>query len=362
MNKTITYVSLLKPISDPRATKILESLKQHFPQHKYHLIATEDKQPTSQQENIVLHPLSKTLTRKEKRRQALEICKKISTDIILFNNIDFYWCSILKLSKTAYIYDIRENYSKNVQFQNHYKGFTKHILPHFIKTLEFFASKLITGTVLAEKCYEEELKNRISANYTVIENKSKLLTFNPTQKRNNFLISGTLSEEYGTIDAINWFIDYQKQNKEATLTVIGKTSSKKLEEKINLICNQHHNITNHISTYPIPNKEINSYIHNSDIGLLPYQNNPCFDNKNPTKLYDYLCAGKLIISQRNHRYNALLDNNKNALIIDFQDKTTHTLSAIHSKLQHLEASPAKDKLFWKSDESKLVLFFNKLLN
>ena len=70
MNKNIIYVSLIKSISDPRATKILSSLKKQYPTHQYHLVASEDTQNTPQEKSYHLHPLNKTLNRRRKRKEA----------------------------------------------------------------------------------------------------------------------------------------------------------------------------------------------------------------------------------------------------------------------------------------------------
>lgn len=360
MNKNIVYVSLLKPISDPRANKILGSIKEHYPNNTLHIIATEDDSIRKRTNHN--HPLPKHLSRKEKRQKAFLICKNLDADIIIFNNIDFYWYSILHFSFPTFIYDIRENFSKNIRYQKHYKGISKFLLPKIIQSLEWLSSNFTYGTILAENCYNNELKNRVSTNTIILQNKAKNISYSPTTTRNNFFITGTLSEEYGTLTAINWFISYNKSFPESRLKITGKVSSVAFEQILTQEINDNPSINSTFSTDSIPYHKILQSIKENDIGLLPYQNNPCFDNKIPTKLYEYLSAGKIILTQKNHLYNSLLSEDQNSHFIDFSDYSDEKHQKTHALLPSLTPQQQSPTHNWTSEEEKLTKFLKKLLH
>ena len=360
MNKNIAYVSILKPISDPRADKILGSLNKHYPNHSYYLIASDDSSKTKKKDFFEIG-IKQNTSRFKKIKKSIFFCKQLKVDIIIFNNIDFFWSAILFFPKATFIYDTRENFAKNIRHQNHYSTLSKKILPTVIIILEYLATRLIQNQFLAEKCYGNELKSRLSKHVVTLENKAKSLTYTPTYTRNNFFITGTLSIEYGTLNAIKWFIAFNKYHKNSKLKIIGKTSSSNLKKRIEALTADVHAIELNISVYAIPHGVILKTILDGDIGILPYQNNPCFDNKMPTKLYEYFAAGKVIISQKNHCYN-ILSRYGNMHILDFTKTNKAQLGQDYHNISKLKTEPSSNKFDWITEENKLIKFAKKLLS
>ena len=123
-------------------------------------------------------------------------------------------------------------------------------------------------------------------------------------------------------------------------------------------------IFNHIEYFRVP-----KILHNSDVLLMPYSRNVAIRAKNvntanycsPLKMFDYLAAGKIIISSKLDGISEILEHKKNAILVkDFNyyswEKTIKKLlnnSYDILRLQKNSSNMAK-KYSWKNRAKKII--------
>ena len=257
----------------------------------------------------------------------LELLYKIKPNILVINTFEllifaiFYKYFPAKKNKNNHIkgnivliYDVMENYFQNIAYQNTYSKFIRFPLAFAVRMFENLCSIFIDYFILAEKCYENELEF-IGSRYIVLEN--KLVVFDPTpcpcpfgrgfsdieDVKNSpprragagggvtFIHSGTISQTYGTLEAILFVENFAKfsTNLGIKLILIGFCSDKKYYEILQEACKNLNFIDWQISNdKPIAHNKIMETIATADFALLPYHINKSNKNRIPTKFYEYI--------------------------------------------------------------------------
>jgi hypothetical protein len=226
-----------------------------------------------------------------------------------------------KLNTIKLIYDVQENYAFNILYQDNYPKFLKKSLAFLIQSFEKFSSSFIDLYLLAEKCYVEEMPFLKKTNYIFLENKflcsssdswklSATVNSNYLEKKEiNFLIYGSFSKTYGTLEGILLFKklekDFQKQGFSVRLILAGYCSdaaySTKIQETIKdessiLVVNEDSN--NSISK-PISHTILLQQLQKTDFVILPYLPNKSTQNCIPTKFYECLAYQKPMLISKN---------------------------------------------------------------
>lgn len=228
------------------------------------------------------------------------------------------------------VYDVQENYAFNILYQDNYPSYLKKILAFLIRSFEKLSSSFIDLYLLAERCYLEEMpylkktKYIFLENKFLIENERNFNTFNsyPSDyletKKIKFLIYGSFSKTYGTLEGILFFKklekEVQKNGFSATLLLAGYCSdseySKKIQEAIkdkNSICLFNETIDKPISS-PISHEILLEQLQKTDFVILPYLFNKSTQNCIPTKFYECLAYQKPMLISRNGNWGVEIEN------------------------------------------------------
>ncbi|MCF6360342.1 MAG: glycosyltransferase, partial [Cyclobacteriaceae bacterium] len=176
MKRKILIASFLKPVNDIRSySKIAQSLALNSSYSVYCI-----GYPTNielRDNKIKLLPLSyfnkSGFGRLLARWQAFKLYVKVKPELIIVNSPDLLiiTCLYKILFGSQIIYDIRENYFRNLWYQQNYSWGTRHFFALVIRSKEVILSPLFSHFILAEKVYEKQL-NFIGNRFSVIENKS----------------------------------------------------------------------------------------------------------------------------------------------------------------------------------------------
>ena len=259
------------------------------------------------------------------------------------------------------IYDIQENYFKNLIFQRSYPWGIKHLLALIIRFREIVITRLYNHFILAEKCYSDEI-SFIGNRYTILENKFALPDLPIKLKKQDkitLLLSGTISKEYGVLEAIKFF--KQLPPDEFELTMVGHCPVNQTLVEINNLTDGLDNINNLVSTEPIPHSQIIKEIGEKTIGILPYQHNKSTQNKVPTKLYEYIGLGIPVLISPNPVWESIINEFNAGYIVDFSvppqiDAIRNSFTLISDRL-----SIDLKHLMWKNEESKLKALIQEIL-
>jgi len=225
------------------------------------------------------------------------------------------------------IYDVQENYSFNVLYQDNYPTFLKKLLAFLIQHFEKFSSSFVDIYLLAEKCYLEEMPYLKKTNYIFLENKfliDSLITkdFHNSNFGNSnyletkeiqFLLYGSFSKTYGILEGILLFKklekEVQKNGFSATLVLAGYCLDKEYSTKIlesiknetsisiadECFSNSISKSFSHLISHPF----LLHQLQKTDFVILPYLSNKSTQNCIPTKFYECLAYKKPMLISRN---------------------------------------------------------------
>ncbi|HET8859059.1 hypothetical protein [Marivirga sp.] len=369
----VLIASVLKPADDVRSCyKIGQSLAQT---NKYEVnIIGFDSKKKVESKNIFLHPIFKFRRNSLKRLTAssavLKIYLQLKPQIIIVNTPELLWVIFLIkiLFGTKIIYDIRENYRFNVHQNPIYKGIIKHGAILYIKFTELISKKLMDGYFLAEDIYEKQLKFIHNQAYIKLLNKSVIplkQSYEPVDFSNHeavrYIYSGTIGEEYGTLEAIEFCKKLHEINQNTTLMIIGYSSDNQYINKVKSAISGINFIHLKTGSKPVAQSEIISEIKNYDVALLPYQLNPNISGRFPTKIYDYLALGIPMVIPPQKEWIAFLNQYQAGISADFYNPDIPAfIHEIKSRKFFLH-NPKSDVQWW-SQENTLLDFIDKILS
>lgn len=208
------------------------------------------------------------------------------------------------------VYDVQENYTANVQHGSHYSSWLKPILPRVIKIAEDWLAQNADQWWWAEQCYETELQYKPASAY-LLKNLSLEGTDRPPVPLKlsqlselNLLVYGTLGQDYGTLEAIQWFEGFQKimeqyyPDTKVSLTIAGYAAdeqyAKRVLEALKSSSEQGLELKWHGINEMVPHALLIDLLRSSHVVLLPYQVNDALRNRMPTKLYDAIALQKVV--------------------------------------------------------------------
>ena len=257
------------------------------------------------------------------------------------------------------IYDIQENYYKNIRYSEAFIKPLRLLIAEYVRIKEVTLAPLIDHFILAESCYAQELKF-IKARFTILENKYSSRV-NTTIKRNTtglkFLFSGTLAQETGVFECIELITKLQQIKTDITLVIIGHTPKTAVLNRLQREFESKHFISLIGGSKPVSHSAIVEAILNANIGILAYEEREHTKNRIPTKLFEYQALGLPILSQANRTWNDELIKN-NSLITDLASCNPQQLLQECQKLNSQPGQPVETS-FWRLEEE---LFNNLIIN
>lgn len=372
MKRKILIASFLKPVNDVRSyEKIAKSLAHNQSYEVYCSGYPPNIDVTNK--NIKLLPLpsfnKRGFSRILARWYVFKIYLKLKPELIIVNSPDLLLLTCLYkiIFGTKIIYDIRENYFKNLWYQNNFIWGLKYVLAISVRTKEWLTSPLFDYFLLAEKVYSTQLRfavNRsvILENKTLRPEKTKIAPINyegPT-----FIISGTIAIEYGIFNGINFFKSIHKKYSKSRLIIIGHCPNRPLLKELKILSQNNSGIELKISNDPIPHALIENEILLADFGLFPYAPNESTKGKYPTKIFEFVGYKVPFIIQNNSEWNEfILDHNAGFSFNFFNQSHETTLSFWESiKSNPLNAKEISDNIYWSTEEMKLQKVVNNSFN
>ncbi|MEN8247999.1 MAG: glycosyltransferase [Bacteroidota bacterium] len=366
MKQTIAIASTLKPVIDPRVYEKIGISLGRSGKYNVHIFGAY---PTAKSDHLslFLHPVSLTRSSIFKRLilpfKLYRQIKKVKPNLAIITTHELLLTGLLlKLfTRCKLIYDIQENYYNNLIFQRNYPWGIRHMLAGVIRLREIIYTRFYNHFILAEKCYQEEL-GFIGSRYTILENKfaapEQPIEF-IRQDKITLLLSGTISEAYGVLEAIRFFRHLPPD--EFELTIIGHCPGKKTYDQVTTLIQGLDNVNNMASLQPVPHTEILKQIGNKTIGILPYQPNKSTENKLPSKLYEYIGLGIPVLISPNPLWEMLIKKYNAGLIVDFItpppiDNIRNSFSLIHDRL-----STDLKEVMWNDEENKILSLTDNLI-
>jgi len=363
--RRIVIASVLKPVDD---TRMLEKMGQSMADaYEVHIIGFNSRN-TSHSTAITLHPLPlfgrlsigritapwKILRKLLGLRPALLI---ITTHELLF---------VALLAKlflhTKIIYDVRENYARNIKHTDAFPVGLRTVLALYVRFTEWLTKPFIDHFFLAEKGYAHELTFPASRT-TILENKYKRsLPIEKKEKASDsfqLIFSGTLAESTGVFTAINLASALHDVDASITLTIIGYCAREETLNKIKHALHDKSYIVLKGGDHLVPHTEILKVIQHADAGIIAYPPNPSTINSIPTKLYEYL-GNQLPILLIHHDTWVEICSTFPAAIV-FDEKHTRPEKILHGLRNTRFYTNTSASIFWETEEVKLLGVLHTLL-
>ncbi len=269
--------SVLKPVDDTRMLEKLGNTLSSSGEYEVFIIGYPSS-GSAGYPNITLVPLP-DFGRTNLRRLIIPwiIFRKINQvkpDIIIINTPELLFVTVIHkiFFKCKLVYDVLENYYRNISHTEAYPPILKNVLAILTRLTEFVFSPFVDEYLVAEKGYLDELAFARSA--TVLENKlpKTLAERHRTvhQPYYNMLFSGTLGHTTGVFEAIRLTKELYKINPEYTLTIIGYCARPEVLKEIKSQTDGCPFITLKDGGKLIPHSEILAEISRAGSGIIIY--------------------------------------------------------------------------------------------
>jgi len=368
MEKTkVVIASVLKPIDDTRMLEKFGLSMAETNKYDINIIGIESKNNPSFN-NIHFHPLKNfsrlSFARVLAKWRVFKIILKVKPKVLIVNTHELLIVSFLYkiLFGTTFHYDIRENYLKNILNTGIFSSVTKWPIAVYVRWKEFIYSPFIKHFILAEKIYTKQLPF-IGNKYTVIENKyaprdGERTAYKHTDPKGiDLVFTGTLSEENGLFDAIEWAGKLHELDERVKLRIVGYCAQRsellRLREAIKGLDYVELNGGDHL----VPHTEIVEAIEKADFGfVLKKNNNGTNDEKMLTRIFEYTANRLPIILIDNPYWSSYCDQFNAALTLDSSTKPDTLLKEMNTK-QFYDKGNVSESL-WAGEEARFLSLFN----
>lgn len=364
--KVVAIVSVLKPVSDPRNYEKIANSIGNTNKYEINIIGFWAKN-LEERPNIIFHPILHfnriSLARAMAPWKILKICIKLKPELIIVTCTELLPVMVLYkiLFGTKIIYDIQENYFRNILYTNTYPTLIRWPLAGLSRLAEYLLAPLIDRFILAEKVYASQLKF-IGSRFEIFENTAVIpenLLHTPAPKKNGkvFLYCGTISEHYGIEDAIDLICRLHSQNPNVQLRIAGYSPDGKFFRSLVQKIKRYDFIQLIGGDVFVPHNEILNEMISADFCLLPYRRNKATEGRIPTKLFECLALEIPVIITPNPAWNHLITENNAGLIYDFTNK----LPGLPDwNKHHFYDRDTKKNYVWENDSSRFQIMIDDL--
>jgi len=385
--RRIVLASILKPVNDTRMFEKMGVSLAQSGQYEVHIIGYPSDSSIGDP-NVHFHPLPRfkrlSIARVIARIKALKFIIEVKPELLIVTTHELLEVAILIriLFGTKIIYDIQENYWRNILFTDAFPKIIRPLIALFVRLKEWMASPFFSQFLLAEKCYENEL-GFIKNKFAVIENKCKVppgFQRKPNKEFIELIFTGTIAESTGIFQAITLAKKLHAAESKIRLTIIGYCSRQKVLLQIEDEVSKNPFIRLIGGKNLVSHSVIMSAIATANFGIISYPISRHTENRIPTKLYEYL-ACQLPILLQNHKpwietskpFDAAIEINleqshiepilKQIFIRSFYSNISSTKVREDTNSGHhqnLVNSNVYDTLTWQYEEGKILDMVNNI--
>lgn len=337
MKKTkVVVASLLKPIDDTRMYEKFGLSMAETNKYDINIIGFDSKNVRSP-EGITFHPVEPfsrmSFTRLVQPWRTFRKYIKLKPEVIIANTHELLIVTSLYkiLFGTRFIYDIRENYAKNIKETNVFPFLLRPLLSAWVRLKEWLSKPFINHYILSERIYESQLPF-LSNHRTIIENKYAPQPEESTAYRDpdpthiDLLYTGTISDSNGIFDAIDITKSLHLCDPKVRLRIVGYCALKRDLVRLQKEIETHDFIELNGGDHLVPHAEIVEAIQKADFGfVLKKPNNGTNDEKILTRLFEYTANQLPILLLNNPTWIEFCAQFNAAIEVDPQDFDAKTL-------------------------------------
>ncbi len=366
----VVIASLLKPIDDTRMYEKFGLSMAETNKYDINIIGFDSKNVRST-EGISFHPYDPfDRTGLKRIFQPLKTFRKyiqLKPQIIIVNTHELLIVTSLYriLFGCKFIYDIRENYLKNIRDTNVFPKALRPIISSWVRLKEWLSKPFINHYILAERVYEKQLPF-LSQHITIIENKYASQPEESTAYRDpdpshiDLLYTGTISESNGVFDAIDITKSLHLLDSKVRLRIVGYCALKRDLVRLQQEIEHHDFIELNGGDHLVPHAEIVEAIQKADFGfVLKRSNNGTNDEKLLTRLFEYTANQLPILLLNNPTWVSFCEEFNAAIEVDPQDFDAKDLLHSMTTKKFYNQGDTSQSL-WISEQSKLLSLLESL--
>lgn len=355
----IVIASVLKPVDDVRnCEKLAHSLSKNT-DHQITICGTKGSNESTP--NIEFHAWRKFkrlgLDRLCVQLQFLDLCRKSKPSLLIITTHELLIVAVLVrcLWRSKIIYDVQEDYFKNLWFQTFYPPVLRHLAALIIRTIEFLSSPFIAHFFLAEKMYENDLRF-IHKRHSVLDNKSNPIDKKPSEIF-KVVFTGTISDYSKALESLQLFKQIQEAIPTAEMVVIGYAPNKGYRHRIR---EQFYDLAKlKINDSPVAHSEIVDEISSAHLAIVGYETNPVNERKIPTKLYEYISAEIPYLVRPNTYWGEIGTELGGAIAVDFENPDIEQIKDAIEQAKTMGFQ--RDLAHWDRNEAVLLRTVNEIL-
>lgn len=368
MQKKIAIASVLKPVDDTRLyEKLAVSLTNTGNFHVDIIGFRSSVNPNHP--NISFYPLFQFHRLHPVRLlsglRLMKLLAKLKPDLLIITTHELLFVALFYklLYGKAVIYDVCENYYRNIAHGTGFNYLIRPVLSSLVRLKERITKPLINHYFLAEQAFLEEMPF-MRDRATVIENKClQLSSINEKVRNDNeikFLFSGTIAREYGIFEAIMFSITLKESGFNNKLLIIGQCAHAATLEQLKLSVMAHSHIEMMVDSYPISHQLIIDKMLESDFGLLAYTLAPHIKSRFPTKIYEHLAVKLPIIITDNPPWTEFCKKYNAGILINFFNYSSSQVIDLLRTTCFFNNTKDED-IYWGAEGKKVISVIKALL-
>lgn len=263
---------------------------------------------------------------------------------------------------THLVYDIRENYYRNIRYTHAFPPGIRAMVALLVRLKERIATPFIHHYFIAEKAYADELTFLSKKRTTIVENKfdQRWLTRYPRKKgqgNHRLLFSGTLAASTGVFDAIRLAARLHQVDDNMELVVIGYAAQSKVVKTLREMVKDKAFVHLIGVDKLVGYERVLEQIAQSDFGLILYPPNVSTEGSIPTKLYEYMSYALPVLATGQGAWAPWITQSHAGLLLNDSIDPAELLNRMQATSFY--TSPPTN-LFWQDEEPRFLAAIRKL--
>ncbi|GGK80377.1 glycosyltransferase [Rufibacter glacialis] len=369
IRKRILLASLLKPVSDTRLYEKIGKSLAKLPQLEIHVAGYAAPLPAAPESaGIIFHPVFSfqrlSIGRFTAQKAYWALLHKVQPAVLVVGTHELLLVSWLyaKRHRCQLVYDVQENYYLNLTTQQVYPGLLAKSMASIIRGIEKAVAPAIRHFFLAEQSYASELPF-IMDRFTVLQNKYLPPSDQPAISSTRevvlqhvnplrLLYSGTISKLYGVLEAIRFTGRLHKWVPSAELTIIGYCADQTFLQELQALIRPLPYVRLIGGNTLVPHQEILYQQRHHHVGLLPYRPHPSTFACLPTKLFEYIGNGLVVLMEENPLWAEVLRRTTAGTCLSFdQELSGQEVATLLHQVFYQTGIP--EEVFWRQEEEKV---------
>ena len=363
--RRIVLASILKPVDDTRMSEKLAASLAKIEGYEVSIIGYPSRTKIHD-DSITRMPLQSfkriSFGRLVAPLAVLKKCIQVKPELLIVNTHELLIVSVLNriLFGTKIVYDIQENYARNILYTPAFAGPIRPLLAGWVRLKEMLLTPLFDGVLLAEKCYQNELPF-VRSESVVLENKAVVpanFKRQPSAGKIKLVFTGTLAESTGVFQAISLAQKLHQLNPKVELEIIGYCAVPATLVKIKSAEAGCSFIKLTGGDHLVPHSQILEALRTANFGIVCYPPAPHIQGKVPTKFYEYLACQLPVLLQPYAPWVDICTPFDAAVIVDFENPD---LEQIMPKLEGSFYTTQPVNVTWQAEEARFLEQIRKFL-